>query len=89
MHSKKAQRLTSCPLPLGNVRTPALPVLLALSVRLEAFLFLAEVFLIFNENHGEYSAGLRVDVCRSQQLAVVELLAKSGVDGGRREKTDN
>lgn len=42
-----------CPLPLSNVGTPFLPVLGPLTVFFQALLFLAEVFVMINDNHGE------------------------------------
>ena len=47
----KVQILTCCPLSLGNVGTPSLPVGGAFAVLLETLLLFAEVFLILNENH--------------------------------------
>ena len=49
--------LTSCPLPLGNIRAPFLPVRGVFFVLLETLFFFAEVFLVLNKNHDEGSAG--------------------------------
>jgi len=50
------RRLTGCPLPLGDIGSPSLPVSGAIAVLFEALLLFAEVLLILNENH-------RVCVC--------------------------
>lgn len=47
-------RLTRCPLAFGNIGPPSLPVSGAFAVLLEALFLFAEVFLILNENHGDY-----------------------------------
>ena len=70
-------KLTCCPLSLGNIGTPSLPVGGALAVLLEALFLFAEVFLILNENHCD---------CRSRcKWASESLLGRKsgGVDGAR------
>ena len=39
---------------LGNIRAPSLPVSGALAVGLETLFLFAKVFLILNEDHGDY-----------------------------------
>jgi hypothetical protein len=38
-------------LPLGNIRTPSLPVSSSLAIGLETLLLFTEVFLVLNEDH--------------------------------------
>lgn len=41
-----------CPLALGDVRTPFLPVLLAFAIVLETLLLLAKVLVVVDYDHG-------------------------------------
>ena len=43
---------TSCPLPLGKIGSPFLPVSGAFTILLKAFFLLAEILLVLNEDHG-------------------------------------
>lgn len=48
---------TCCPLPLGHVGTPSLPVAGTLSIFLEALLLLGEILVLVDQHHG--GAGMR------------------------------
>jgi hypothetical protein len=43
---------TSCPLPLGKIGSPFLPIGGAFAILLKTFFLLAEILLVLNEDHG-------------------------------------